>query len=252
MLLACGIAATLSLAADDRLAWYIHPRSAWFTILMGGIAAVLLVAGCAVTAARGRAARHGQDPYHDHDHDHGRPRAGSTVARVTGVAGAALAVAVLLLPAAPLSAERAAQHALPARAAEPGSDRAADREVAALAGRADAELTVREWSVLTRHPHAAAVDGRRAELLGFAAPDRDDPANVLVVTRLAITCCAVDAQAVGVPVYAPGWQDRFRAGDWLEARGTFAPNPSTASGWVSVLLPETLTPADEPEDPYVG
>ncbi|WP_440312882.1 TIGR03943 family putative permease subunit [Leucobacter chromiireducens] len=261
VLLACGIAATLSLALSGRLAWYIHPRSAWFTVLMGGIAAVLLAVGCAVHAARTRARkRAGRIGEADAPHaGHPPARAGTetrlrrALRRLGGGAIAALAVALLILfPPATLSTERAAQQAMPVRASEPGADPGADRELAALAGRADAELTLRDWSVLTRHPHAAAVDGRTAELLGFAAPDRDDPENVLVVTRFAITCCAVDAQAVGVPVYAPGWQSRFTAGDWLVARGAFAPNPSAGSGWVSVLLPEALTPADEPEDPYVG
>ncbi|MBL3689799.1 TIGR03943 family putative permease subunit [Leucobacter chromiireducens] len=240
LLFGCGIVATLSLAASGKLAWYVHPRSAWFTVLMAVVAAVVLVGGAALRAARPERTRPSG------------PGERGWRRRWRWVGSGAIALcavgAMLILPPATLSPERAAQQS--AGTSVTADPRGAD--AALLSGRPDDELSLRDWSVLARQQESSALAGRGAELLGFATPDDDDPDNVVVVTRFFITCCAVDAQAVGVPVYAPGWEREVAAGEWLSVTGTFAPNPSPASSWAAILLPEQLTRVDAPEDPYVG
>jgi uncharacterized membrane protein YcgQ (UPF0703/DUF1980 family) len=66
-----------------------------------------------------------------------------------------------------------------------------------------------------------------------------------------VTCCAVDAQPLGVPVLLPGWQDRFAADDWVEVTGGFSPNPDPSAAEPLVLVPDTIEKIDQPAQPYV-
>lgn len=238
VLLVAGIAVTLSLALSGRLEWYIHPRSVTFTIVMVSLAGV---AWCAACAVRGSA-----QPRHTLAR---QPRGWR---RPLGtVLALCCAGAVVLLPPATLSPEAVAQRAAPeAMGLGIGPETAAG--TADLAQRDDGELTIRQWALLVRGADSAAITGRAAELVGFITPDADDPESLFVVTRYAITCCAVDAQAVGVPVYRPGWQAEFAPGDWVQTTGVFAANPSVTSRWAAVLLPARMAPTAEPEDPYVS
>src|SRR5690606_40758199 len=52
--------------------------------------------------------------------------------------------------------------------------------------------------------------------------------------------CSSDLQPVGVPVYLPGWQDRFAVDEWVSVTGTFASNPSVASMQATVLTPREI------------
>jgi putative membrane protein len=71
------------------------------------------------------------------------------------------------------------------------------------------------------------------------------------VARFLVTCCAVDAQPLAVPVLLPGWQDEFAADDWVEVTGGFAPNPTTGATEPMVLVPDTVTEIEQPAQPYV-
>lgn len=238
VLLVAGIAITSSLALSGRLEWYIHPRSVWFTIVMVSVAGVIWCAACAIRA-RERTPQAGA-----RDTSGWRGRAGMVLALC-------LAGAAVLLPPATLSPEAVAQRATP-EGAGIGSALGSGGSSSDLAQLDDGDLTIRQWALLVRGPDSGAVTGRGAELLGFITPDPDDPESLFVVTRYAITCCAVDAQPVGVPVYRPGWQAEFAAGDWVRTNGAFAPNPSVTSRWAAVLLPASVELVPEPEDPYVG
>jgi putative membrane protein len=66
-----------------------------------------------------------------------------------------------------------------------------------------------------------------------------------------VTCCAVDAQPVGVPVHLPGWQDDFEADQWVRVAGTFDTNPSRSSTQPLALRPDTIDAVDQPEEPYL-
>jgi uncharacterized membrane protein YcgQ (UPF0703/DUF1980 family) len=66
-----------------------------------------------------------------------------------------------------------------------------------------------------------------------------------------VTCCAVDAQPIGVPVYLPGWQDDFEVDDWVSVTGAFVSNPSTSSRQAIVLSPTETIPTEQPSQPYV-
>jgi uncharacterized repeat protein (TIGR03943 family) len=229
-LAAVGVVATLWLAATGRLGLYIHPRYFVFTVIMAVVAVVFLVAAFAVPRARG--------------HDHARP-ASSARRRLGTAAGAlivvAAAVALLVLPPATLTSATASQRELNAAAAVGDS-------VPQLVGGDPSTFTVKDWALLLRQNPDPADFADPIEVTGFVLPSGDHE-DVFYVARFTVTCCAVDAQPVGVPVHLPGWQDRFEADQWVAASGRLADDP--AGGASVVLVPESVEETDQPEQPYV-
>jgi uncharacterized repeat protein (TIGR03943 family) len=268
ILAAIGVVATLWLAATGRLGFYIHPRYFVFTVVMAVIAVVFVVAAFAVvpllrrraTDAAGPTPGGGHDGHaheydeHGHDHDHpdrdaDAPDAGpaasarrrlGTAAGIVIVAGTALAL--LVLPPATLTTATAENRELNAAAVGP------DSEAPDLVGGDTSSFTVKDWALILRQDPDPADFPDAIEVTGFVLPSPDDE-DVFYVARFTVTCCAVDAQPVGVPVHLPGWQDRFEADDWVVANGRLGDDP--AGGASPVLLPEAVEPTEQPEQPYV-
>lgn len=82
-------------------------------------------------------------------------------------------------------------------------------------------------------------------------PDPDDPENVFYVSRFLVTCCAVDAQPTGIPVYYPNWASSFATDDWVQVDGEFTTNQSRGSTQPIALVPDQVTPIEQPSDPYL-
>lgn len=229
-----GVVAILWLGATGQLELYIHPRYTVFTIVMaviGGaasIAAFLLVPG------------------HTHD-DEDPPRSGWRSALAVGgstVLVAASVVGLLVLPPATLSSATADNRDIAS------STTLADADTTSLVGGDSTSFTVKDWATLL---HQGLGDdffvGKPAAISGFLVAT-DDP-DVVYVARFLVTCCAVDAQPLGVPVLLPGWQDDFAADDWVEVAGGFVPNPDPAGTEPMVLVPDTVDAIEQPAQPYV-
>ncbi|MEI5584838.1 MULTISPECIES: TIGR03943 family putative permease subunit [unclassified Agromyces] len=260
ILAAIGVVATLWLAATNRLGFYIHPRYFLFTVVMAVIAVVFVVGAFAVVPLLRRRATDAAGPEadgdemdhdHDHDHDHGADAAeagpaASARRRLGTAAGVAIvagtAVALLVLPPATLTTATAENRELNAAAVGP------DSAAPDLVGGDTSSFTVKDWALLLRQNPDPADFVDPVEVTGFVLPSPDDP-DVFYVARFTVTCCAVDAQPVGVPVHLPGWQDRFSADDWVAAEGRLGDDP--AGGPSPVLIPESLEPTEQPEQPYV-
>ncbi|HEX6954724.1 MAG TPA: TIGR03943 family protein [Agromyces sp.] len=262
-LAAIGVVATLWLAATGRLGFYIHPRYFVFTAVMAAIAVVFVIAAFAVVPVRRRAAdaaggapgdepEHDEHDHHEHDHhDHGddAPAAGpaASARRRLGIAAsvaivAGTAVALLVLPPATLTTATAENRELNAAAVGP------DSAAPDLVGGDTSSFTVKDWALILRQNPDPADFADPIEVTGFVLPSPDDE-DVFYVARFTVTCCAVDAQPVGVPVHLPGWQDRFAADDWVVANGRLADDP--AGGPSPVLVPDAVEPTEQPEQPYV-
>lgn len=256
---AVGIAATCSLAVTGRLDWYIHPRYIVFTVTMAVLGGVLAVIAAGVLLTERRRARAGSRG----DAAAGLatesaaagagsgPGAGSAVGRSAVIGSVALvvvtAVALLVLPPATLTSATAGQRVV--NASVTGSE-AGDLSAALQSGD-DGELGVKEWSLLLRQDGGEEAIGRSADLVGFITPDPDSPEEMFYVSRFSVTCCTIDAQPVGVPVHAPGWQDEFEADAWVRVSGAFASNPDASDDRTVVLMPADLVGTEMPEDPYV-
>ncbi|MBX3093065.1 MAG: TIGR03943 family protein [Cryobacterium sp.] len=242
-----GIVATLWLAVTGQLGLYIHPRYFAFTTIMAGIAVVFVVLAFLLVPVGGEDAEHDA---HDHGHDHGADR--GPVARawwfgLSVVLVAATAGALLVLPPATLTTATVDQRVINSSVAGQSLD-----DTIELAGGDEASFTVKDWAGLLRQgADERTLTGKSPTLVGFVTPDTDDPENVFYVARFVVTCCAVDAQPVGVPVYLPGWRDRFAVDEWVSVTGTFSSNPSIASMQATVLTPREITSTEQPADPYV-
>ncbi|WP_084627111.1 TIGR03943 family putative permease subunit [Pseudoclavibacter soli] len=239
-----GAGFVLWLAGTGQLALYIHRRYVVFSVIMCVIALALAVLAVAL-------------PDHDHDHEHehtprGRHPSRRRVGRAV-TAAVSIAAIALFVTASPrtLSATSAAQRQV-------GTDASTVALALALAGQADDtaaatdSFTMRDWAAtLAVRTDIAHFAGHTATITGFVVADADDP-DMFEITRFVITCCALDAQPVSVPVREEGWRDRFSEGDWVSGTGGFAENASTTSTQAIVFAPDDLHRIEEPSDPYLS
>lgn len=241
-----GIVATLWLGFTGQLALYIHPRYFVFTIVMAVIAGVLALSAFALVPAGPRADGHG------HAEGHGHADAGSRHWRGLGAAGstliaAAAVVGLLVLPPSTLSTATVTQRDLNGSASTLSRSDAVD-----LMGADYTTFTMKDWiSLLRQGVGEEFLTGKTATVTGFVTPDKSDPENVFFAARFVVTCCAVDAQPIGLPVYSPGWQDRFETDSWVTVSGGFRTNPSQISKEALVMVPDSIAPVPEPDSPYV-
>jgi putative membrane protein len=234
---------SLWLGAEGRLGFYIHPRYNLFTVAMASIAIVLLVIAV-VTKRAGD---------HDHDHSHSEGRRGPRQRRLargeTASLGFVVAVvaAVLVLPPATLSsatADNRSSNAVEALGTPEGLDGGAGLEIYET-------LTVRDWaSLLSQNQNPSYYRGKPVNTVGIVTSSEGSP-DVFLLTRFVVTCCAVDAQPVSIPVYMPGWQDEVAVDSWVRIEGGFQPAPSGVSSSPVVIVPLSITDEEVPNEPYL-
>jgi uncharacterized repeat protein (TIGR03943 family) len=229
-----GIVATVWLGLTGQLGLYIHPRYYVFTVVMAVLGGLLAIAAFALAP---------RDEHEDDDLPR-RGRAWWTLRGAVLIVGAA--VAMLALPPAALSASSAADRSVNS------SDAVLAVDAPTLTGGDYDSFTIKDWAAVLRSSVSGdQLQGQRATLTGFVTPDESDPDNVFYVTRFVVTCCAVDAQPVGVPVYLPGWAEDFPVETWVDVEGAFSTNPSVVSAEALVVLPSTTSETAQPAEPYV-
>ncbi|GAA1229843.1 putative repeat protein (TIGR03943 family) [Microbacterium phyllosphaerae] len=233
---------TLGLGLTGRLNLYISPESVWFACAAAVVTLVGAIWSC--TLPLGDEGDHG----HDHGHDHGdvsetdaaprSPRRALAVASTVtgGVIASGVVVAALVLPPASLSVELAMSRVGEQTALFAGADDV-------TLGVADTStFGVGDWaSVFATATNTAAYDGKTVTLTGFVTPTDADEVNL---TRLVITHCVIDAQPATLPVTIDAGE--FDTGQWVEVEGTIK---ADADGSLHVE-PNSVTPIDEPQDPY--
>ncbi|KQM60472.1 TIGR03943 family putative permease subunit [Agreia sp. Leaf210] len=237
-----GIVSISWLALTGQLGLYIHPRYFVFTVVMAALGGLLTLAAFAVA------------PEKD---DHEPLQVDTTVTRprwrsllpLAGIAATGVAfVALVIVPPSTLTTATVENRELNNSATSGQADSASRVE---LAGADVKSLSLRDWSALLRDGSGSDfVVGKTTTLSGFVTADSTDPENVFYLTRFVITCCAVDAQPIGVPVYSPGWSSTYAVDSWVEAKGTFGLNPSAESSESVVLSNPTVTAIDQPAEPY--
>jgi uncharacterized repeat protein (TIGR03943 family) len=234
---------SLWLGAEGRLGFYIHPRYNLFTIVMASIAIALLVIAVATKRAGD----------HDHDHTHSEGRRGPRQRRLargeTVSLGfvAAVVAAVLVLPPATLSsatADNRSSNAVDALGTPEGLDGDGGLEIYET-------LTVRDWaSLLSQNQNPSYYRGKPVNTVGIVTASEDSP-DVFLLTRFVVTCCAVDAQPVSIPVYLPGWQDEVSVDSWVRIEGGFQPAPSGVTSSPVVVVPLSIVDEEVPGEPYL-
>jgi len=236
VLIAIAVVATIWLSFDNQLVLYIHPRYIVFTLIMGVLALGLVVASLVVRT---------------HPEDEEEPGLRGKALSSIGLGVAALiAVAMVVVPPATLTSATASQRDINSTTlgTETQSVSAAD----AASTSTFTTFTVVDWASLLRQTSDLSFyQGKPVDVVGFITPDPDDPANLFYVSRFVVTCCAVDAQPTGIPVFLANWQDTYAVDDWIEATGQFGTNPSTSSKQSIALHPDAVTKVDQPSEPYL-
>ena len=236
-LMSVVVVATVWLALTNQLILYIHPRYVVFTVIMAVVALVFVAASAFL-----------REP---HDHDAPPSRRQNIVSGAAAALSLVIAVGIIVVPPATLSSATLEQRAIN----DTGFSTDRGQSVAAVSSTTDAafaKFTVLDWSSLLRQTSELSFfSGKPVDVVGFVSADPDDPDNMFFVSRFVITCCAVDAQPVGVPVYAPNWKDDFAVDQWVRVTGGFATNPSSVSSQGIALLPDSATVVEQPGEPYL-
>jgi uncharacterized repeat protein (TIGR03943 family) len=233
-----GVIATIWLAATGRLTLYVHPRYTLLTVITAVLTLLVLI----LTAATAISPAVDEDP--DHDHVIRRSAFGRLLIWCNGVVLICAALALLVIPPATLSSTARQNRELVT------SGRALDSAKArALVGADPATFSVKDWAALLSQGGSEAVLGKRVDLSGYVL-DRGEE-DVFFVARLAVSCCAVDAQPIGVPVHRSGWRNEIEPGAWITIQGTFVKNPSPDSQESVAIGVGSLAKINEPDQPYV-
>ena len=224
--------ATIWLSFEEKLKWYIHPRYELFSLALA-TTGVLLALATIITL-----------PQRAHNHQPPRKRY-----RLYGTAVMVIISVVILLviqPAA-LTSLTVSQ-----RVMNSGANATSDaRESAILKERGSyTNFTIKDWSLLlSQSSDPKQYQNKPAKVSGFITASKDE--NVFFVSRFVVTCCALDARPIGVPVYSPGWRKTFAPDQWVETSGVFIANPNTNTTERTVLSPDYVRPIDKEKNQYV-
>ena len=242
---------TIGLWATGQIGLYINPDAAWWAVSMAIVCVVGAVWSCTVPISRDG----------EHDHEHEVPMVPSTSSRTEGsgewleprrrpvalittgigaVLASGLVVLAVVLPPASLSAELAL-----ARSSGAPPVLSTSATLALATSDDTSTFGIAEWaSLLSTTTDPARFVGEKATLTGFVGPDGDGKGFAL--TRLVIVHCVIDAQAANVPVAELAGGENLAPGQWVEVEGEFVRD----DGGALVLQPSSVTPIDEPGDPY--
>ena len=112
-------------------------------------------------------------------------------------------------------------------------------------------LKLADWNrVLAANDDPSYYANRTAIISGFVY-DAGYGNDIVFVSRFVLTCCAVDAQPVGVPVEIESWSNEYEEDEWIEVEGTFRQR-QTINGEKMVLVPESVVRIEVPENPYAN
>lgn len=82
------------------------------------------------------------------------------------------------------------------------------------------ERSLIEWiRTINAYPEPDAYKGQLANVSGFVLHLKELPDNYLMLSRFVITCCAVDAYPVGIPVKLETSRNTYPPDTWLEIQG---------------------------------
>ena len=228
---------TLWLGFEQRLGFYIHPRYNIFTLVMAGIGVALFVVSLWALARP-----------HEHDDETTKRRKGTKLADIGSVlVTMGMVLTVVLLPPTTLSSATASNRSANDQGVVSGVEEIAADGSAELF----ASLTVREWAgLLVQNQTPSFYAGKPVDVIGIVTPSASS-SDVFELTRFVVTCCAVDAQPVSIPVYLPDWQQSWPADTWIRIQGGFAPAPAGTPGAALVLVPVDIAPEEVPNEPYL-
>jgi len=233
---------TFSLYFDGQLTLYIHPRYVLFTVAMSAVSAVICGTGFALMAWRMRKVP---------------PSGGAAGSGLpwrpafTFVAAGLVLVAAYTLPARTLSSDIASQRSGNFNVAQVGTSGSGAGDTLALFGADTARLDIPDWvSAFNLRASPEFYEGKKVDVVGFVFHPENAPPDVFYVSRFRVTCCAVDAQPLGLPVRSSGWRERFEEDAWVRVVGSFAPSGGDVAE-PAAIDPRSIETTAQPKNPYV-
>jgi len=223
---------TVWLGWQGMLGFYIHPRYNLFTLAMAVIGVALMAIALFV-------------PHTGHSHAGHKHAKGHSVMEWLSLSLVAVVVVIaLVLPPTTLSSYTAENRSFGTVATSPAAD-AIDVDSTTSGFE---NLTVRDWaSLLIQTQDPSFFRGKPFSALGTIT-DTGDP-DVFFLTRFVVTCCAVDAQPVSIPVYYPGWSDDFAVDSTVT--GGFQVLPQVAEPGNLAVVPADVVDEEVPREPYL-
>jgi putative membrane protein len=222
---------SLWLAVQHKLVLYIHPRYISFTVVMSLLAVGFVIVSIALQRQAPKAAQTAN------------PRQ-----MIRGAVCLVMCAGLLIMRPAGLSSSAANQRGINSAALSLSSSSSLNDLTNASA--AYDQFSLKEWaSLLAQTNDIELFAGKSVRLTGLISPAPDNNPHVFYVTRFVLTCCAVDARPIGVPVYKPDWRSDYQPDQWLDVQGMFIANPDRTAQPI-VLSPKTIIVINEPQDPY--
>ena len=202
----------------DKLNLYIHPRYTLFTISFIIIGLILLLIDLTTTNKK------------------------ETISK-SGYLVIVIAIASLLFPPQSLTAELASNRVDGSQASNssltPSTYDSFSRDLT--------RFGIEDWvGFLSSSPSVDQVAGKSANISGFITKDSS---NQLYIARFKLTCCAVDASPLAVPLLESDISQQLKIGEWYILDGSFVYVPESNNN-LQLSISE-LEPISEPKDPYV-
>ena len=125
-----------------------------------------------------------------------------------------VAIAGLLIPPKVLTSQTAMKRGvgdLPLTTIQPQAFRTASKPE---------ERSLIEWiRTINAYPEPDAYSGQAANITGFVLHLSELPDNYIMLSRFVITCCAVDAYPIGIPVKLDTSRSNYPVDSWLTVEG---------------------------------
>jgi uncharacterized repeat protein (TIGR03943 family) len=112
------------------------------------------------------------------------------------------------------------------------------------------ERTLTEWvRTLNVYPEPDAYKNQKAKIEGFVIHVKDQPDDILTLSRFVITCCAADAYPIGIPVKLKESRSAYAPDQWLRVEGKMATQTLNGKRQLVVMATD-LTKIHKPDAPY--
>ncbi len=120
--------------------------------------------------------------------------------------------------------------------------------------------TLIDWiRTINAYPEPDAYSGQPANVSGFVLHLKELPDNYLMLSRFVITCCAVDAYPIGIPVKLETNRRDYSPDTWLEIQGEMIAETIPSKDRIDsniteqrslVLAAKAIKSIPTPADPY--
>lgn len=215
----------LRLGLQNQLNLYIHPRYNLFALCMAAFG--LLLCGVGLIMSR-------QQP-HSHDHKKAKEHFG-----FLDLILIVLILCTIFIEPKPLLSATADQ-------------RKSQKYISATSLQAATSFQPKsliDWSyAIYSSPNPAIYNGREVDIIGFVYQPKDQQVapDKVYIARFQVSCCAVDASLVTIPISYPAWESRLKRDSWVRVRGTLSAIDDEEPWQVVATHADYIT---QPQDPY--